>query len=513
MGCYLGIDASTQSIKCLVIDTESGTIPAESSVNFGDDLPEYRSPNGFLPHADPLVKQADPAMWLDALELALKRLAATGFDLGRIDGISGSGQQHGSICFRQRLSSLDPKRSLAGQIVPLLSRPVAPIWMDRSTEAQCRELDARFGERLRLDTGSPAVERFTGPQLRKFAGEEPEAWRNTCCIHLVSSFFCSVLCGASAPVDLGDGAGMNLLNLRSLRWDPEITAFTAPELPEKLPPAVPSSTIAGTLDNWFTRFGFRPGIPVVVWSGDNPNSLVGVGASTPGMAGISLGTSDTFFAPMREFKTDPQRCGHVFGNPAGGFMSLICFTNGSLARETVRKAFGASWDFFDREALEQTAPGNGGKLILPYFEPESTPPVLTPGVRRNYTHAAPAEEIRALLESQALSLRLHSAWQGEKFRRIRLTGGASKSIGFRRILADIFQARIETIQVTNSAGLGAAFRAANAVEHLNFDQLADCFCRPTEVVSPDPGTAALYADMLEKFRDFEDSAAERKSAK
>ena len=26
-------------------------------------------------------------------------------------------------------------------------------------------------------------------------------------------------------------------------------------------------------------------------------------------------------------------------------------------------------------------------------------------------------------------------------------------------------------------------------------------------------TAALYADMLEKFRDFEDSAAERKSAK
>lgn len=507
MGCFLGIDASTQSVKCIVIDTDSGTIPAESSVNFGSDLPAYRSPNGFLPNPDPLIRQADPAMWLDGLELALTRLAATGFDLGRIDAISGSGQQHGSVCFRRELSLLDPKGSLAEQITPLLSRPVAPIWMDRSTAAECRELDARFGERLRLDTGSPAIERFTGPQLRKFAKEQPEAWRSTRRVHLVSSFFCSVLCGKDAPVDFGDGAGMNLLNLRTLQWDPEITAFTAPGLPEKLPPALPSDTVAGTLDGWFARFGLRPGIPVVVWSGDNPNSLVGTGAATPGMAGISLGTSDTFFAPMRKFKTDPQGCGHVFGNPAGGFMSLICFTNGSLAREAVKEKIKVDWEFFDREALAQTRPGNGGKLMLPYFEPESTPPVLTPGVRRNYAQATAAEEVRAILESQALSLRLHSGWQGENFRRIRLTGGASKSAGFRRILADLFQAEIETIQVTNSAGLGAALRAANAVEHLEFEQLAAMFSRPVEVTHPDPGCAALYREMLEQFREFERSAS------
>ena len=164
--------------------------------------------------------------------------------------------------------------------------------------------------------------------------------------------------------------------------------------------------------------GLTPGIPVVPFSGDNPNSLVGSGSATPGMAGISLGTSDTFFAPMRDFKTDPQGCGHVFGNPAGGFMSLICFTNGSLARDAVRREKNVSWEFFDCDALRETSPGNGGRLLLPYFEPESTPPVVVPGVRRNYIHATPAEEIRAILESQALSLRLHSSWQGEEFRRM-----------------------------------------------------------------------------------------------
>lgn len=188
-------------------------------------------------------------------------------------------------------------------------------------------------------------------------------------------------------------------------------------------------------------------------------------------------------------------------------MSLICFTNGSLAREAVRKLYHADWDFFDREALQRTPPGNGGRLLLPYFAPENTPPVITPGVRRNYAGARPEEEIRAILESQALSLRLHSSWQGEKFHRIRVTGGASKSSGFRRILADVFQAEIETIQVTNSAGLGAALRAANVVEHLGFDQLAARFCRPTGTISPNPDHAELYNEMLEKFRDFEASGS------
>lgn len=504
MGFYLGIDVSTQSVKCIIIDTgNGGRVAAESSVNFGQDLAGYHAPNGFLPNDDPLVKQADPLMWLDGVELALERLAGSGFDLALIDGISGSGQQHGSVYLRKEITSLTPGRTLAEQIKPRLSRPVAPIWMDCSTTAECRELDAKFGSRLQRDTGSPAIERFTGPQIMKFARSAPVAWRDTYRVHLVSSFLCSVLCGAEAPIDFGDGAGMNLLNLRTLRWDPEIAEFTAPGLPEKLPQVVSSVTVAGGLDRWFGRFGFRPGIPVIVWSGDNPNSLVGSGSATPGMAGISLGTSDTFFAPMRDFKTDPQGCGHVFGNPAGGFMSLICFTNGSLARDAVRREKNASWEFFDRGALLETSSGNGGRLLLPYFEPESTPLVAVPGVRRNYIHATPAEEIRAILESQALSLRLHSSWQGEEFRRIRLTGGASKSAGFRQILADVFQAEIETIQVSNSAGLGAAFRAANVVEALDFDQLSAMFSRPTEVTVPNPGNAEIYRKLGEKFREFE----------
>ncbi len=507
MSLYLGIDASTQGIKTVVIDTAAGKIAGESVVNFGNDLPQYRSPNGYVHNSDPLIKQADPLMWLDGLALALYRLAGSGVNMAGIAGISGSGQQHGSVYLNERfnsvLSLLDVHKPLADQLAPALSRKVSPIWMDRSTETECRELAARFADRIQSETGSPAIERFTGPQIRRWSKTDPAAYGQTAHIHLVSSFLCSVMCGKSAPIDFGDGAGMNLLNLKTLQWDAEIAEFTAPGLAVKLPVVVPSATLAGKLHPYFQHYGLRAGIPVAVWTGDNPSSLIGVGGGSPGVAVISLGTSDTFFAAMCDFKTDPAGCGHVFGNPAGGFMSLICFTNGSLAREKVKDGCLVDWEFFDLMACEQTPPGNNGKLMLPFFEPESTPLVLEPTVRYNFITATAAEKVRAVLESQALSMKLHSAWLGEDFQRIRVTGGASKSPAFRQILADVFQVEIETIAVSNSAGLGAAIRAANAAGGIAFNTLNEQFCKTVELIRPNAANASIYDRLLEEYAGFE----------
>jgi len=42
MGLYLGLDSSTQSLSALVVDTESGQVVLEESVNFGQALPEEK---------------------------------------------------------------------------------------------------------------------------------------------------------------------------------------------------------------------------------------------------------------------------------------------------------------------------------------------------------------------------------------------------------------------------------------------------------------------------------------
>jgi xylulokinase len=97
--------------------------------------------------------------------------------------------------------------------------PDSPIWMDSSTAAECRALEAKLGGPARVAelTGSRAFERFTGNQIAKQVRLYPEQMANTERISLVSSFVASLFWGDYAPIDAGDGAGMNLMGIQRNR--------------------------------------------------------------------------------------------------------------------------------------------------------------------------------------------------------------------------------------------------------------------------------------------------------
>lgn len=503
---FLGLDSSTQSLSAMVIDPAAGRVVCQHSVNFGKDLPQYGSPSGFIPGGKDGEVHADPRMWLEALDLLLGQLAGM-TDLSQVELVSGSGQQHGTVyldeSFPQRLG--DPSGdSLVERIAPALSRATSPIWMDTSTGAECREIAAATGGDAEVcrRSGSVAIERFSGPQIRRFFKTDPQGYENTGHIHLVSSFLASVLAGTEAAIDFGDGAGMNLLHLEALDWDPVLLDATAPGLVEKLPRAAATTTVTGPISDYFVRrFGFSPQCRCALFTGDNPASLVGMGATEPGHIVISLGTSDTFFAAMPGALTDPQGYGHVFGNPAGGYMSLICFRNGSLAREALRDALQLDWSDFDRDALEKTRDSAGENLMLPFYGPEITPRFdFTAPVKRFTGDDSPALQVRALLEGQFLNMRLHSRWMDLPCEHIRLTGGASQNNGIAQTAANVFQAPVERLDVSNSAALGAALIAATAAGHSLPDMQAR-FCKTTPggKVPPDASLEFTYNEALEKF--------------
>jgi xylulokinase len=307
----------------------------------------------------------------------------------------------------------------------------------------------------------------------KFAADDPVGYAATVRIHLVSSFLCSVLAGADAPIDTGDGAGMNLMDLEKGAWDEEICGFAAPGLLEKLPKVTrPGERTCMGLAPYFERYGLRAGIPVVPFTGDNPASLVGTGADRPGVAVVSLGTSDVFFAAMDTFRTDPAGYGHVFGNPSGGFMSLACVKNGSLAREKVRALVGCDYAFFDEGAFEEVSNANSqlatynSKLFraFPYFESEITPVHPATGIEAafDWDKASAAEKVVSVIRGQVLNLYERTRWIGS-FDTIRVTGGASRSKGIRDTIEEIFGARVETLDVADSAALGGAMLAARAL--------------------------------------------------
>lgn len=516
MATYLGLDSSTQSLTATVIEI-AGTarrIVFEHVLEFDAAFPEYGTSHGVVASADGQTVTAPPAMWAAALDRMAGILAASGLDLSDIRAVAGSAQQHGSVYLAaeagRALRELDPARSLVEQLDGTFSRTVAPVWMDCSTTAECAGLNAALGGEAALArlTGSRAYERFTAAQIRKFAAADPAAYARTDRIHLVSSFMASLLAGRHAPLEPGDASGMNLMDLAARRWSPAALDATAPDLGRRLPPIHDSWTLTGEIaPYWRRKYGFGPAI-LIPWSGDNPSSLVGLGLVTPGVLGISLGTSDTVFGPIAQPAHDPDGAGHVFGSPAGGYMALTCFANGSLAREQVRDANGLDWDGFSA-ALRRTPAGNDGGMMTPWFVPEITPPVTRAGVRRRGLEDADgARMARAIVEAQALAMRLHSRWIAPRPATIRVTGGAAANREILQVIANVFDADVIRSAPRNAASLGAALRAYHADRRaegqlLDWEEVVAGFTAPDLRIQPDPAAAAIYARMLPEYERFE----------
>lgn len=512
MPLYLGLDSSTQSLTGIVIaiEGESRHIVFESSMSFDEALPDYGTMHGMLPRIAPNVAHSSPLMWAEALDVMMGRVARSGLDLRQLAAVSGSAQQHGSVylnaAWAHAVRALDASRPLVEQIKTLFARDESPIWMDSSTGVECAEMTAAVGgpAALAMRTGSRAFERFTGPQIRRFFKQSPERYRATARVHLVSSFLASLLSGTDAPVDPGDASGMNLMDLARQDWWQDAVDATAPGLREKLPDIRPSKTVIGTLSPyWQARYSL-PAAKVIAWSGDNPCSLVGTGLVREGLVAVSLGTSDTVFGLMREPRVDATGTGHVFAAPTGDYMALTCFQNGSLARERVRTEFGLDWAAFSR-ALDSTPPG--ARVLLPWFEPEITPPVpIARPHRYGFATAGPDLEVRALVDAQMMTMALHSRWMGVEIDRIHATGGAAANRSILQTMADVFGATVFPFEVGNSAALGAALRAAHGdlvarEEVTGWDDVVRGFAEPlaSKRFAPDAARHEFYSKLMRVY--------------
>jgi xylulokinase len=514
---FLGIDCSTQSLTGLIVEYNKKRIIYNHSINYDFDLPQYNTQNGVLISEEGKVVHSNPLMWVDALELFLRRLVENKVPISSIKAIAGSGQQHGTVylnnTFEYAITSLDYHKSLVEQLKNVFTRHTSPIWMDSSTSKQCKEIREYLGgKKLTIQiTGSDTFERFSGPQIRKFYQEEAQSYQKTSSIHLVSSFLSSILLGNNSPIDYGDGAGMNLMNIKTMNWDDKALDATAPDLRYKLPPLSPSYAILGNISEYFVKkYGFSPDTILIPWSGDNPNSLIGVGVINKGTIAISLGTSDTYFSYLTDISYDPKGEGHIFGAPTGDYMSLICYKNGSLAREKVKDQFNLTWKEFS-EILTKTPPGNYGKIMLPYFFPEIVPLVLNPKVYRfGFDEYDLRGNVRAIIEAQFLSMKLHSEWIEEKPHQIFATGGASENDAILQIAADIFNLDITKFDITNSAALGAVIRSIKAYydhsgKSISWKQILDNILniQQSRKIKSRPEYRELYHEMVELYRKYE----------
>jgi xylulokinase len=141
-----------------------------------------------------------------------------------------------------------------------------------------------------------------------------------------SSFLGSLFSENYMPIDYSDASGMNLLDLKSMKWSLDcLKALKLPkeEIIEKLGNPMQSSSNFGKISQYFVnKYGFDSNCILGVFSGDNPNRYLLISfiisaslmLRKKGDISISLGTSHTIFSYSQQFKPNPKE-GHVFISP------------------------------------------------------------------------------------------------------------------------------------------------------------------------------------------------------
>ncbi|KAF9274199.1 hypothetical protein BGZ68_000866 [Mortierella alpina] len=503
---FIGLDLSTQQLKAIALEIDAksngqSTLMTHSSfaVHFDSELPHYHTQGGVTvqPQGDNAtdleergVATTPVLMWIEALQLLFDKMKHSRFPFDRVRAISGAAQQHGSVYWsHEAQDAFQQLQSSSGAPLTSIFRDaftlyLSPIWQDTSTTSQCRELEEFLGasdekdayaatktsvrlrgtHRLAERTGSRAYERYTGSQILKIVQRKPEVYKATERISLVSSFLATLLMATYAAIDVADGSGMNLLDIETKTWDPQLAGFVSQggsnpqhgqeqeredsNLVKKLGEVDASGKqIQGKLSKWFgDRYGFSKDVNIVSFTGDNPATVMAMKAQ-PGDAIVSLGTSDTLLlytdnhgstALKHDDDLDQVDATLSIGylcHPVDphGYLMLYCAKNGSLAREKVRDLYAnGNWDLFNQHLqtgmrlnLDSTTKDATASAIgFYFFDREIWPPLhgvsrfqggksvdefSTCGNREDGDESKNRMNILAICESQFLAMRLRSS--------------------------------------------------------------------------------------------------------
>ncbi len=159
---YLGFDLSTQQLKGIAVASDLKVVHS-AVFDFDEDAKGFPDiQKGVLTNEAEREVFAPVAMWLQAIDTVLQKLQDAGLDFGKVAGISGAGQQHGSVYWSMEgsklLKSLTAAQTLEEQLGDAFSYPYSPNWQDASTQEQCDKFDQCLGDetKLALNTGSKA---------------------------------------------------------------------------------------------------------------------------------------------------------------------------------------------------------------------------------------------------------------------------------------------------------------------------------------------------------------------
>jgi xylulokinase len=418
-----GVDSSTQSVKIVVRDAQTGELIREARASHPDGT------------------EIAPSKWLSALNESSSGL----FD--GVQAISIGAQQHGMVV-------VDQNKQVVRD---------ALLWNDTRSALDATDLVNELGgaDKWADAIGSVPVASFTVTKLRWLAKNEPNNAAKVNGVMLPHDWLSWQLLGTPDEfiTDRGDASGTGYWSPKTNEYRKDLLKLALGKEVQLPRVAKPNEIIGQTTS----------GISVAPGTGDNMAAALGLGASTGDIV-ISLGTSGTAYTVSANPTNDSSGIIAGFADATGNYLPLACTLNAARVINAGASALNVSLDQFAELALS-AKPGSEGLVLLPFLDGERTPNLPTAkgsmhGLTRN--NLTPANFARACIEGMLCSLAeasdvITNFGQGTVPNRVVLIGGAAASKAVQEIAATLFKVPIHIPPAAEYVADGAARQAAWAL--------------------------------------------------
>lgn len=306
----------------------------------------------------------------------------------------------------------------------------------------------------------------------------------------------------SFTTDFSDASGTLFLDVKNKCWSQKmldilhIDRLMLPELKE-------SYEVIGRIKDGFKL----KGVLVAAGAGDNAAAAIGTGATTNGATNISLGTSGTVFTSCDKFSVGENNSLHAFCHANGKYHLMGCVLSAASANKWWIEDILKSKDYEGEVAFAKEKAGNNGVYFLPYLMGERSPHNDVNargaflGMRANTTR----EEMNlAVLEGVAFALRdcvEVARSSGIVVSKTAICGGGAKSEVWKKIIANVLNAEVVSLETEQGPSYGAAILAmVGTGEYATVKEATDRIVKEKSSVLPDKDLTEKYEAKYQKFK-------------